>query len=165
MEISLNKFCEHLANKLSIDDKNDLLIKAWFPHDDEESMPKNESHPEDFLCSQYAAIPKDRRTMGMEIYYKDLLLFEIDVEDASPLQEDVYKFLDIENNKSCIGPGFYYDFPFFYIDGRQSQIPGKKRNYQNFLRQMKVDTEKMTFESPLTDINSDAINDFDEVAK
>ena len=158
MKITLPQLCDKLAKKLGVDTK-DLRVNATFPLGVEISKRQQQDNPRNFLFWKYAELREEDRLMCLSIYYKDLCLFGVDIQGMSPCDKDMYKILDVDYEYTCIGPGFYYWYASFKMDGRQAKGKNAKQNYLKFLKYVEFDTENITsFESHLKGLTKTDIN-------
>lgn len=143
MKIDLTKIIELISQKTTID-KNEILVKAWFPYAGH-AMPRTETDVRRFLFWEYVEMPEYEKMLITEFYHKNNRILQLETKGANPNHDDLHIIMEIGYNQDCIGPGFYYDYPYFYIDGRHICDKKLKQNYLKFLDTVKIETKNTEF--------------------
>lgn len=149
MKIKLSKLLDIISQETQIKRK-DIIVDASYPEADEEypgleSFP-SESSIKDFLLSQYATSYDCQKYLSIRVFAKNCQIFSFEAKDINPRDNDIYKFMSVKYYQDCIGPGFYYYYPYLSISSSDHQ---DKSNYLRFLDAVVIDTEKVdVFDTP-----------------
>ena len=139
MKIKLTKVIELISQKTSLN-KDEIIVKARFPYEGH-AMPRGENDVRSFLFWEYVEMPENEKILVTDFYHKGKKLLQLETKGADPNHNDLHLIMEIGYNQACIGPGFYYNYPYFYIDGRHNTDEKCKQNYLKFLDSVQIETE------------------------
>ena len=141
MKIKLSKLLDIISQETSIERK-ELNVVAWYQKPDESMSNLRNSSVEEmksFLYEQFYCNFEDwKKYLTIMIKAKNCAILGFEINGIAP-NRDVYKLIGIRVHQDCVGPGFYYSYPQFYIDKNNVNM----ENYHGFLNAVVLDTDKI----------------------
>ena len=77
------------------------------------------------------------RGLAVSIYAKGYEVLRFYAKDVTPHTNDIYELMRVDYSQSCIGPGFYYYYPFLILDDKCD-----KKDIKKFAELVAFNTDK-----------------------
>lgn len=77
------------------------------------------------------------RGLAVSIYAKGYEVLRFYAKDVTPRSNDIYELMRVDYSQGCIGPGFYYYYPFLILDSMCD-----KKDIKKFTELVAFNTDK-----------------------
>lgn len=82
------------------------------------------------------------RGLAVSVYAKGYEVLRFYAKDVTPHTNDIYELMRVDYSQSCIGPGFYYYYPFLILDSMCDE-----KDIEKFAESVAFNTDKIEITS------------------